>query len=39
MDTESFTVCLKLKSIYIDISKDVESRFGSSKYELDRTIP
>ena len=28
-----------LKDIYINISKDVETRFGSSKHELDRTDP
>ena len=32
MDTDSFIVYIKTKDIYIDISKDVETRFYTSNY-------
>ena len=39
MDTGSFIVYIKTKDIYVDIAKDVETRFGTSDYELDRPLP
>ena len=39
MDTDSFTVYIKTGDIYVDIAKDVEARFDTSNYELDRPLP
>ena len=39
MGTDSFIVYLKAKDIYSDIAKDVETRFVTSNYELDRPLP
>ena len=39
MDTDSFIVAIKTDDIYKDIAKDVESRFDTSNYELDRPLP
>ena len=39
MDTDSFTVYVKTDDIYVDISKDVETRFDTSNYEFDRPLP
>ena len=39
MDTDSFIVYIKIDDIYKDIEKDVETRFGTSNYELDRLLP
>ena len=39
MDTDSFIVHLKTKDIYADIAKDVETRFYTSIYEIDRPLP
>ena len=39
MDTKSFTVYKKTDDIYTDIAKDVETRFDTSNYELDRPLP
>ena len=39
MDTDSFVVYLKTDYIYKDITKDVETRFDISNYELDRSLP
>ena len=44
MDTESFTVYIKIDDIYKDVAEGVETRFGTSNYELDcnsieRTLP
>ena len=38
MDTESFIVYIKT-DIYKDIAEDVETRFDTSIYELDRPLP
>ena len=38
MDTESFIVCITIDDIYKDIAEDVETRFGTSNYELDRPL-
>ena len=39
MDTDSFTVYIKTDVIYKDFSEDVETRFDTSNYELDRPVP
>ena len=39
MDTESFIVHVITKDIYQDIAKDVETRFETSDFELDRSLP
>ena len=39
MDTESFVVFIKTEDIYKDIAEDVETRFGTSNYELYRPLP
>ena len=38
MDTGSFTVSIKIDDIYKDIAEDVETRFDSLNYELDRPL-
>ena len=38
MDTGSFIVYIKSEDIYSDMGKDVESRFDTSNYELDRLL-
>ena len=37
MDTDRFIACTKTEDIYVDIANDVETRFGTSNYELDRS--
>ena len=39
MHTDSFIVYTKTVDIYKDITKDVENRFDTSNYELDRPLP
>ena len=39
VDTDSFIVYIKTDDIYKDIAEDVETRFDTSKYELDRPMP
>ena len=39
MDTNSFIVYIKTEDIYKDIVEDVETRFDTSNYELDRPLP
>ena len=39
MDTDSFVVYIKTGDIYKDIAEDVETRFDTSNYELDRPLP
>ena len=39
MDTDSFIVHAKTDDIYKDITGDVETRFDTSNYELDRSLP
>ena len=36
MDTDSFIVYIKMENIYVDIAKDVETRFDTSNYKLER---
>ena len=38
MDTDSFTVYIKTDDICKDIAEDVETRFDTSNYELDRLL-
>ena len=37
-DTDSFILYIKMDDIYKDIAEDVETRFDTSKYELDRSL-
>ena len=39
MDTGSVIVYIKTEDIYVDIAKDVETRFDTSNYELERPSP
>ena len=39
MDTGSVKVYIKIEDIYVDIVKDVETRFDTSNYELERPLP
>ena len=39
MDTKSFIVHVKRNDIYKDIAEDVETRFDTSNFELDRSFP
>ena len=38
MDTDSFIVYIKTDDIYKDIAKNVETRFDTSNYQLDRSL-
>ena len=39
MDTHSFICFIKTKDFYEDIADDVEKRFDTSNYEVDRPLP
>ena len=39
MDTGTFIVHVKTDVIYKDLAEEVETRFGTSYYELDRPLP
>ena len=39
MDADSFIVYIKTDDIFKDIAEDVETRFDTSNYELDRPLP
>ena len=39
MDTDSFIFHVKTDDIYKDIAEDVEKRFDTSNYEIDRPLP
>ena len=39
VDTDSFIAYIKTGDIYKDITEDVESKFDTSNYELDRPFP
>ena len=39
MDTDSFTMNIKTEDFYDDIADDVEKRFDTSNYEVDRPLP
>ena len=38
MDTDSFIVYIKTDNIYKNIAEDIETRFDTSNYELDRLL-
>ena len=39
MDTDSFVMNIKIEDFYKDIANDVEKRFDTSNYEVDRPLP
>ena len=39
MDTDSFIVHVKTDNIYKTVAEDVETRFDTSNFELDRAVP
>ena len=39
MDTDSFVMNIKTKDFYKDISSDVDKRFDTSNYEVNRPLP
>ena len=39
MDTDSFIMNIKTNDFYKDISNDVENRFDTSNYEINRPLP
>ena len=39
MDTDSFVMNIKTKDFYKDIANDVEKRFDTSNYEVNRPLP
>ena len=39
MGTDSFIAYIKIDDIYKNIAEDVETRFDTSNYELDRALP
>ena len=39
MDTDSFVLNIKTEDFYKDIANDVEKRFDTSNYEVDRPLP
>ena len=39
MDTDSFVMNIKTNEFYKDIATDVEKRFGTSNYEVNRPLP
>ena len=39
MDRDSFIVSIKTDDSYKHIAEDVETRFNTSNYELDRPLP
>ena len=39
MDTDSFIMSIKTNDFYKDISSDVDKRFDTSNYEVNRPLP
>ena len=39
MDTDSLIMNIKTKDFYKDIAQDVEERFHTSNYDVDRPLP
>ena len=39
MDTDSFIINIKTEDVYEDIADDVEKRFDTSNYEMNRPLP
>ena len=38
MDNDSFMVHIKTEGIYVDIAKDIETRFDTYNYQLERLL-
>ena len=39
MDTDNFLINIKTKEFYKDITDDVEKKFNTSNYEVNRPLP
>ena len=39
MDTGSFIFYIKTGDIYLEIARDLEARFGTLKYQLEKPLP
>ena len=39
MDTDSFIIYIKTDDTFKDTAEDLETRFDTSSYELDRSLP
>ena len=39
MDADSFIINIKTEDFYEDIANDIEKRFGTSNYEVNRPLP
>ena len=39
MDTDSFIMHIKTEDFYKDIADDIEKRFGTSNFEVNRPLP
>ena len=39
MDTDSFIINIKTEDLYEDITNDVEKRYDTSNYEVNRPLP
>ena len=39
MDTDTFILYIKTENFYVNVSKDIERRFDTSSYELQRPLP
>ena len=39
MDTDSFIAQVRVEDMYKDINQDVEKRFGTSNFDMDRPFP
>ena len=39
MDTDSFLIYIKTEDFYTDIANDVEKRYDTSNYEVNRPLP
>ena len=39
MDTDSFIIHFKTEDVYEDVANDVEKRFDTSNYEVNRPLP
>ena len=39
MDTDSFIMHIKTEDVYKEIAHDIEKKFDTSNYEVDRPLP
>ena len=39
MDTDNFIAYIKPEEVYVDIAEDVDTRFDTSNYDLERLLP